>query len=85
MVIPGAVDITGVGTHLVEQTGGKCGGKGVRNQSRGGHPIATSVFTQYAIHLSVTVNPLGSRGHLVEIPPLSSLPELYYIAKLAVL
>jgi len=49
MVISGAVDATGTGTHLVEQTGGKCGGEGIRNQQRGGHLMATSVFTQYAI------------------------------------
>ena len=49
MVISGAVNATGAGTHLVEQPSGERGGQGIRNQPRGGHPMATSVFTQYAI------------------------------------
>ena len=49
VVVAGAVDAARAGTHLVERTDGERGGKGVRNQPRGRHPMATSVFTQYAI------------------------------------
>ena len=49
VVIAGAVDAPGAGTHLVERTGVERGGKSIRNQPRGRHPMATSVLTQYAI------------------------------------
>ena len=49
VVIAGAVDAPGAGTHLVERTGVERGGKSIRNQPGGRHPMATSVLTQYAI------------------------------------
>ena len=49
VVTAGAIDATRAGTHFVERTGGERGGKGVRDQPRGRHPMATSIFTQYPI------------------------------------
>jgi len=49
VVTAGAIDATRAGTNFVERTGSERGGKGIRDQPRGRHPMATSVFTQYPI------------------------------------
>ena len=88
MVIAGAHDAARAGPHFVGWTCLDRGGKGVGDQPRGGHSLASSIFTQHTIrdlrdHDLTTVS-LSDKPGALDLFPLSAdgdthVPVLYCI------
>lgn len=76
VVSAGAIDATRAGTHFVERTCGERGGKGIRDQPRGRHPMATSVFTQYPIQDLHDHSLRYILFHFETVPRLTQSPSL---------